>query len=184
MPLYILGLMGVTRRLQSYSDVGWQIYFVVACIGMLVIGAGIASTVIQLVVTIRNRDKLKCGPDPWNGRTLEWATTSPVLPYNFPQDIVVHGRDAWWQMKKEGFKWSTDYKPIHMPKYTWAGIVPAGICLVLGFALVWHIWWLVAVSFIAAVGTIIAHTFDFDRDYYVPAEQVKSDMEKAKETYA
>ena len=84
-------------------------------------------------------------------------------------------------MKKEGFQWPTDYKPIHMPKNTWAGIVPAGLCLALGFALVWHMWWLVVLSFVLAIGSIIYHTFDFDRDYYVPAEQVARDQEKAKE---
>ena len=181
MPLYVLGLMGVTRRLQSYTDAGWQIYFIIACIGMLLIGCGIACTVIQLVVSIKNREALKCGPDPWNGRTLEWATTSPVAPYNFPADFVVTGRDAWWRMKKEGFQWPTDYKPIHMPKNTWAGIVPAFFCLAVGLGLVWHMWWLVVLSFLLAVGSIIYHTFDFDRDYYIPAEQVARDQEKAKE---
>ncbi|WP_176085699.1 cytochrome o ubiquinol oxidase subunit I [Martelella sp. HB161492] len=183
MPLYVLGLMGVTRRLQSYSDTSWQIYFVIAFFGALLIACGIACTVIQLFVSIKNREQLKCGPDPWNGRTLEWAAASPCPPYNFPGDIEVHGRDAFWQMKKDGFKWPTDYKPIHMPKYTWAGIIPAGICLILGFALVWHIWWLVIVAFLGAIGSIIAHTFNFDRDYYIPAEVVAETEAKAKEAY-
>ena len=160
MPLYALGLMGVTRRLNAYMDQAWQIYFVVAAFGAVLIACGIACGFINFAYSIINRKKLACGPDPWDARTLEWATQSPPAPYNFPENIVVHGRDEWWRMKQIGFKWSTNYQPIHMPNSTSTGIVLAAGALVFGFAMVWYIWWLAAISLLGCIGYAIAHTFN------------------------
>ena len=80
MPLYALGLMGMTRRMQHYDVASWQPWLVVAAVGVVVILVGIVSQIIQLVVSIRDREQLKVTADPWNGRTLEWATASPPPP--------------------------------------------------------------------------------------------------------
>ncbi|PZU87444.1 MAG: cytochrome o ubiquinol oxidase subunit I [Shinella sp.] len=184
MPLYALGLMGVTRRVSQYMDTAWQIYFIVAAFGAVLIAIGIACTFIGFAVSIKNREALRCGPDPWNGRTLEWATTSPPAPYNFPQTIRVHGIDAWWSMKKEGFRWSTTYRPIHMPKGTSMGLILSLFSLVLGFALIWYIWWLAALAFLAAIVTGIAHTFNYDRDYYIPVDEIAKQEALSKEALA
>ena len=178
MPLYALGLMGVTRRMNMYPDAGWQPYFIVAAIGALIILYGIACTFICFFVSILNRKELACGGDPWDARTLEWATQSPPAPYNFPQEIHVVGREAFWQMKKEKYAFSTEYTSIHMPKSTATGVVLSALAFIFGFAMVWYIWWLAIVMLVAMIGVGIAHTFNYNRDYYIPADEVRQSEAK------
>ncbi len=175
MPLYVLGLMGVTRRVSHFEDQSLQIWFQIAAFGAVLIAVGIAAFIIQLVVSFMRRESLKDETgDPWDGRTLEWSTSSPPPPYNFAFTPRVHELDAWWQMKQHGFQRpESGFIPIHMPKGTWAGIVLSGISVVIGFALIWHMWLLAGVSFVALIGTAIYHTFNYDRDYYIPAEEVE-----------
>ena len=173
-PLYVLGLMGVTRRVSHFEDPSLQIWFVIAAMGAVIILGGIVAFIVQIVVSIRNREALRDETgDPWGGRTLEWSTSSPPPAYNFAFTPVVHQLDAWWDMKARGYERpTTGYIPIHMPANTGAGVILAGISTALGFALIWHIWWLAAVSFVALIVTAVAHTFNFKRDYYIPAEEV------------
>ncbi len=173
-PIYALGLMGVTRRTQHFDDLAVQPYLTVAAIGVFIIMAGILAFVIQLVVSFFRRERLRdLTGDPWNGRTLEWSTSSPPPPYNFAFTPVVHDLDAWWDMKKRGCNRPLEgFRPIHMPKNTGAGIVLAGLSTVLGFALIWYIWWLAALSFIALIAAAISHTFNYNRDTTIPAEEV------------
>ena len=173
-PLYVLGLMGVTRRLRHFDDPSLQIWFVIAAIGAAIIAAGIAAFLLQIFVSIRNREALKDeSGDPWNARTLEWATSSPPAAYNFPFTPVIHDLDAWYDMKSRGaVRPVSGYLPIHMPKNTGAGIILAGFSLVFGFAMIWYIWWLAAASFLGLIVTAIAHTFNYDRDFYITAEEV------------
>ena len=175
MPLYVLGLMGVTRRVSHFEDQSLQIWFQIAAFGAVLIAVGIAAFIIQLIVSFRRREALadETG-DPWDGRTLEWSTSSPPPPYNFAFTPRVHDLDAWWQMKQHGFKRpESGFIPIHMPKGTWAGIVLSAISVACGFALIWHMWLAAAVTFVALIGTAIYHTFNYDRDYYIPAEEVE-----------
>lgn len=173
-PLYVLGLMGVTRRMSHFEDPSLQIWFVIAAIGAVIVLFGILAFLVQIVVSIRNREALRdVTGDPWGGRTLEWSTSSPPPAYNFAFTPVVRELDSWWDMKARGYQRPTSgFIPIHMPANTGAGVVLAGISTVLGFALIWHIWWLAAVAFVALVASAIAHTFNFKRDYYIPAEEV------------
>lgn len=174
MPLYVLGLMGVTRRVSQFEDPSLQIWFIIAAFGAGLIAIGIASFVIQLVVSYLKRDELRCDSgDPWNGRTLEWSTSSPPPDYNFAFTPVVHDHDGWYDMKNRGYERPTEgFRPIHMPKNTGTGVILAGISIVLAFALIWYIWWLAAVSFIAIIAVSIAHTFNYDRDFFIPVETV------------
>ncbi|MCJ8055968.1 cytochrome o ubiquinol oxidase subunit I [Shinella curvata] len=174
MPLYVLGLMGVTRRVSQFEDPSLQIWFIIAAFGAGLIAIGIASFVIQLVVSFLKRDQLRCDSgDPWNGRTLEWSTSSPPPDYNFAFTPVVHDHDGWYDMKNRGYERPTEgFRAIHMPKNTGTGIILSGISIVLAFALIWYIWWLAAVSFIAIIAVSIAHTFNYDRDFFIPAETV------------
>lgn len=173
-PLYVLGLMGVTRRMSHFEDPSLQIWFVIAAIGAVIVLFGILAFLVQIVVSIRNREALRDETgDPWGGRTLEWSTSSPPPAYNFAFTPVVGELDAWWDMKARGYQRPTaGFIPIHMPANTGAGVVLAGISTVLGFALIWHIWWLAALAFVALVASAITHTFNFKRDYYIPAEEV------------
>ncbi|MFL0414907.1 cytochrome o ubiquinol oxidase subunit I [uncultured Sphingomonas sp.] len=178
-PMYVAGLMGVTRRLRHLDDTTLQPLFLIAAVGVAIIAIGIAAFVIQIAVSIKNRDKLRVGGDPWNGRTLEWATSSPPPTYNFAFTPVVHDLDAWYDMKERGFKRPTGgFRPIHMPRNTGAGVILSALAAVLGFAMVWYIWWLAAASFVAMIGYGIYHTFNFNRDYYIPAEEVAEDERK------
>ena len=174
MPLYVLGLMGVTRRMSRFDDPSLQIWFIVAGFGAALIAVGIASTFIQFFVSFRNRVALRDHTgDPWDGRTLEWSTSSPPPAYNFAFTPVVHDRDAWSDMKKRGYQRpTTGFIPIHMPKNTWAGIVIAGIATALGFALIWHMWALAVLMLVATIVVTIIHTSNYKRDYYISADEV------------
>lgn len=174
MPLYVLGLMGVTRRLSHFEDPSLQIWFQVAALGAVLIALGIGSFIIQLVVSFLRRDQLRdTTGDPWNARTLEWSTSSPPPDYNFAFTPVVHDNDAWADMKKNGYQRPLEgFVPIHMPKNTAAGFVIAALSAVMGFALIWQMWLLAAVGFVAMMAAIIKHTFNYKRDYYIPAEEV------------
>ncbi len=172
-PLYVLGLMGVTRRLSHFTDPSLQIWFVIAAVGAFLILLGILSFVVQIYVSIRRRDQLAVGNDPWGGRTLEWSTSSPPPPYNFAFIPNVHERDAWTDMKKHGYQRPLEgFNAVHMPKNTSAGIVLAALGIVFGFAMVWYIWWLAALSFVLLIAVAIAHTFNYDREGYISAEEV------------
>lgn len=173
-PIYVLGLMGVTRRVSHFDDATLQPYFMVAAFGAVLIALGIASFLIQLVVSFRRREQLRdVTGDPWDGRTLEWSTSSPPPNYNFAFTPVAHDNDAWWDMKQRGYVRPTaGFKPIHMPKNTGAGIILAGLATLLGFALIWHMWILVGLSFAALLIGAIVHTFNYNRDYHIPADEV------------
>ena len=174
MPLYVLGLMGVTRRMRVFDDPSLQIWFVIAGFGAFLILLGIVAFLLQIAYSIWKRDELRdVTGDPWDGRTLEWATSSPPPAYNFAFTPVVHDNDAWTDMKRRGYVRPLDgFKPIHMPRNTATGIVLAGISTALGFALIWHIWWLAALSFAAIIVTAITHSFNYHRDFHIPAEEV------------
>lgn len=174
MPLYVLGLMGITRRVSQFDDDSLQIWFLIAAGGAFLILLGIASFIIQLVVSYLRRHELRDETgDPWDGRTLEWSTSSPPPDYNFAFTPVVHNIDAWWDMKKSGYVRPTEgFIPIHMPKNTAAGFIIAALSALCGFALIWHMWLVAGVSFAAIILASIIHTFNYKRDYYIPAAEV------------
>ncbi len=174
MPLYVLGLMGVTRRMSHFDDPSLQIWFQIAALGALLIAAGIGCFLIQLVVSYLKRDQLRdVTGDPWNGRTLEWSTSSPPPQYNFAFTPVVHDHDAWFDMKTRGHQRPVNgFKAIHMPKNTSAGVIIAALSTLLGFALIWHMWLVAGIALLAVVATAIVHTFNYKRDYYIPADEV------------
>ena len=174
MPLYVLGLMGVTRRLNRFEDPSLQIWFLIAAFGALLIAAGIGCFLVQIAVSILRREQLRdTTGDPWGGRTLEWSTSSPPPDYNFAFTPVVHDLDAWADMKRRGYQRPlSGFRPIHMPRNTWAGVLLSALATICGFALIWYIWWLAAISFAALIATAIAHTFNYDRDFNIPADEV------------
>lgn len=174
MPLYVLGLMGVTRRLRVFDDPSLQIWFVIAAFGAFLILIGILSFIIQIFVSIRRREALKdTSGDPWNARTLEWATSSPPPAYNFAFTPVVHDSDAWWDMKERGYtRPLTGFKPIHMPRNTGTGVILSAFSVALGFALVWYMWWLAVLSLVAIVAVAIGHTFNYHQSYDIPAGEI------------
>ncbi|MGC3873838.1 cytochrome o ubiquinol oxidase subunit I [Halomonas sp. GXIMD04776] len=178
MPLYVLSFFGAARRMQSYQQAEWQPWFILAWVGAFIILVGIACTIIQIVVSIRDRKKnADVTGDPWDGRTPEWATSSPAPFYNFAHLPDVSSIDNFWEDKRrDGFNSHLSeppYQDIHMPRNTVAGPMMGFISIVFGFALVWHIWWLAGVSAIGLFVTFMLRIFNDDIDYYVPAAEVE-----------
>ena len=176
MPLYVLGFKGMTRRMNHYAVEGWQPWLIVAAIGALVIAAGIAAMFIQFYVSVRDRKaNLDLTGDPWNARSLEWATASPPPFYNFATLPAITSLEQHWDDKQHGRAWQRrdSYEDIHMPRNTAAGVVISAFSLVLCFALVWHMWLLAAIGLVGAIATFVLRSYDRDVDYYVPAAEVK-----------
>lgn len=161
-PLYILGIMGATRRLDVV-DPSWQPLFIVAGIGLCVIGAGVLMQIIQMYVSIRDRAKNPAGNDPWeDGRTLEWSISSPPPAYNFASIPVIHTRDPYWQHKEHGggMEIPAAEKEIEMPASTGMGLIIAVFAGALGFGMVWHMWWLAALALASIVVCLAVRSFD------------------------
>lgn len=175
-PLYILGFMGVTRRMRVFdaSFDPMRVYYWIALAGALLIAAGIGAMLIQFAVSIWKREEYKDeSGDPWGGRTLEWATSSPPPEYNFAFTPKIHDIDAWADMKAKGVTRPVEgFQDIYMPQGTWAGIVLAGLSTVCGFALIWQVWWLAIVMLVGVVATAIFHTFNYNRTFYIKADHV------------
>ncbi|QGW79269.1 cytochrome o ubiquinol oxidase subunit I [Pseudomonas alkylphenolica] len=175
MPLYALGFMGMTRRLNHSDNPLWEPYLYVAVFGAVLILFGIACQLIQLYVSIRDRkDNMDVTGDPWGGRTLEWSTSSPPPFYNFatmPENVDL---DAWHETKQAGkaYKVPAKYEAIHMPNNTSTGVFMGALLTVFGFAFIWHIWWLVAASLVGTIAVFVAHAARDDQGYMVPAEEV------------
>ncbi len=177
MPLYILGLSGVMRRINHYSDTMYQPYFIVAAIGVAFIFVGILFQIVQLVVSIKNRHALRdVTGDPWNGRTLEWSISSPAPLYNFAVTPTAEAIDQFWLDKEKQHHLQPKeihYHPIHMPRNTPIGFIAALFAGLWGFAIIWHMWIPGIVGFVGMIGALVARTFMTDIDYYIPAETVK-----------
>ncbi|CAN5276486.1 cytochrome o ubiquinol oxidase subunit I [soil metagenome] len=173
-PLYVLGLMGVTRRLSHFEDPSLQIWFQIAAFGALLIACGIASTLICFVVSYLRRDQLRdVTGDPWNGRTLEWSTSSPPPAYNFAFTPQIHDNDTFADMKKNHYTRPTSgFGRIHMPANTAAGFVLAMLSAGFGFAIIWHMYLVAGVLFAAVIVAAIVHTFNYKRDYYIEIDDI------------
>jgi cytochrome o ubiquinol oxidase subunit 1 len=177
MPLYILGFMGMPQRLHTYYVAGWQPYLIVAEVGALLILCGISFLAVQLAVSIRNRAGLAVSTgDPWNGRTLEWATASPPAVYNFALVPHVRSIDAWWAMKQAG---RAGHKPapfhdIVMPAESSAGVVTGAMSFVFAFAMVWHIWWLAVVGGLAICAAVLSQILRHRAEHRIPASEVEA----------
>ena len=174
-PLYILGLMGATRRLDHYTDPTWQPLFITAFVGGMIIAFAVFLQIIQIAVSIKNRKKsMDTSGDPWNGRTLEWSVPSPAPFYNFAVIPEVNSRDAFWEMKKKKLNLKKPkYEDIHIPKNTTTGMFTALFCLIIGFAMVWHIWWMAGVGLIGAIIVIVIRSLDENTEYILKASEVE-----------
>jgi cytochrome o ubiquinol oxidase subunit 1 len=173
-PLYVLGLLGMTRRMQHYADVSWQPYLIVAEVGALIILGGIVATIAQLVVSIRTRERRRdLTGDPWHGRTLEWSTTSPPPPYNFAALPEVESLDAFWAMKQRGPAMPPDhYQSIEMPSNSPNGFVTAFFAVVTGFAMIWHIWWMAILGVACALLTLLIFGWKERREVEISGAQL------------
>jgi cytochrome o ubiquinol oxidase subunit 1 len=178
MPLYVLGLMGMTRRMQHYDDPSWRPWLMVAAVGALMILGGIVCQIIQLVVSIRHRAELRDETgDPWNGRSLEWSTASPPPSFNFAVLPEVHDEEPYWGMKQKAIEQAhlsgvPHYEAIDVPRNSPTGVVCAFFATVTGFALIWHIWWMVILGLLGAFATFVVFAWRDRVDDEIPAEEV------------
>ncbi|KQR18414.1 cytochrome o ubiquinol oxidase subunit I [Xanthomonas nasturtii] len=176
MPLYVLGFMGMTRRMSTYNHPEWAPWLYVAAAGAAIIGMGIFLNLLQIVYSVwKRKEHMDYTGDPWDGRTLEWATSSPPPFYNFAVLPHIDDRDQFWADKQNGKGWvrPSKYEPIHMPRNTGAGVYMGAFSVLMGFGLIWHIWWLAILGLVGMIGSFIVRTFDDDIDYWVPADEVE-----------
>lgn len=177
-PLYVAGLSGMTRRMQSYSVPDWQPWVLMAGAGVIIAGLGAAAQIVQLVVSIRNRKSLRVDvADPWDGRSLEWATSSPPPAYNFAVLPHVEGKEAYWVMKQRAREQSDlppqpAYEDLHMPRNGPTGFISASFSTMVGFAMIWHIWWLAALGLVCALGTFLVFAWRDKQNDLIPASQI------------
>jgi len=174
MPLYAVGLLGMTRRMQHYDVPEWRPWLIVAAGGAALILAGIVFQVLQLAFSIRDREQLRDETgDPWDGRSLEWATASPPPAFNFAVLPTVSGEDAFWALKKRAVEQAEpQYHAIEIPRNSPTGFVCAFFATVMGFALIWHIWWMVALGAIGAFATFVVFAWRDHDEYTIPADEV------------
>jgi cytochrome o ubiquinol oxidase subunit 1 len=178
MPLYVLGLEGMTRRMQHYEVAAWRPWLLIALSGAICILCGIVFQVIQLVYSIRHRAELRDETgDPWDGRSLEWATPSPPPAFNFAVLPRIEAEEPYWGIKqraREQFRLSEepDYHDIEMPRNSPTGFICAFFATFMGFALIWHIWWLVGVSAVGAYATFVVFAWRDRVEYVIPMEEV------------
>jgi cytochrome o ubiquinol oxidase subunit I len=177
-PLYVLGLEGMTRRMQHYDVPGWHPWLLVAAGGAAIVAVGIGCQVLQIVVSIIKRDELRdLTGDPWDGRSLEWATPSPPPVFNFAVMYDVEDEEAYWGIKQAALDQQRlmdepEYEAIEMPLNSPTGVVTAFFATLCGFALIWHIWWLVIATLIGAFATFVVFAWRDHDEYEIPAEEV------------
>jgi cytochrome o ubiquinol oxidase subunit 1 len=176
MPLYVLGFMGMSRRMEHYDTAAWQPFLIVAAVGAVFVLFGLAFLIVQIVVSIGRRAELRdASGDPWGGRTLEWLTSSPPAPYNFAIVPEVRGRDAFLDMKERGVAYQRPqrYEDIVMAKNGAIGVTLGGLSFVLAFAVVWYIWWLAIAAAVLAVLAVVGFSSNDDVDTLLPADEIE-----------
>jgi cytochrome o ubiquinol oxidase subunit I len=175
-PLYAVGFLGMTRRMQHFDVPEWRPWLMVASIGSVLVLIGIICQITQLVVSIRHREELRdLTGDPWDGRSLEWATSSPPPVFNFAVLPDVKGEDAYWGQKvlaRQEAAAEPQYQAIEMPRNSPTGFVCAFFATVMGFALIWHIWWMVIAALIGAYATFVVFAWRDHDEYEIPADEV------------
>ena len=178
MPLYVVGILGMTRRLQHYDVPEWRSWILISGLGVLILVGAVICQVAQLVVSILRKNELRdVTGDPWDGRTLEWATPSPPPVFNFAVLPQVKDAEYYWEAKRRAREAARpgkepDYAPVEMPRNSPTGFVCAFFATVIGFALIWHIWWLMIVGLVGAYATFVVFAWRDVPEYAIPAEEV------------
>ncbi len=187
MPLYMLGFMGATRRLDHYdASTGWQPLFIISGIGALIIVAGATIQFLGLFWSIKNRNKNwdHSGGDPWNARTLEWSIPSPPPHYNFGIIPTVNQIDPLWAHKRGEIKlFDRPYEDIEMPVNTSIAFYIGLFAMVFGFAMTWHIFWLAIASLIVIFCFVVYRLSNDDPLHVTTADEVRREESEHKRRY-
>jgi cytochrome o ubiquinol oxidase subunit 1 len=188
MPLYVAGLDGMTRRMQHYDDPSWYPFVIASGLGVILLFGSGTAQVVQMIVSIRNRKDFKdLTGDPWDGRSLEWSTPSPPPVYNFAVLPDVRGREPYWNMKLGESDEPVDggsarFEPIKIPRNSPTGVVSGFFASVLGFSLIWHIWWLAGVALIGAYATFVVFAWRDRQDKEIGVEEIGSTEQALRST--
>lgn len=178
MPQYALGFMGMTRRVYTYGwDLGWAPLNLVSTIGAFFMGIGFIFQVWQIIYSAKHGERDVTG-DPWDGRTLEWSIPSPAPLYNFAHIPYADKFDSWYETKQDmkagkPVPKPDHYEAIHMPKDSAIPFIFAASFFVAGFGFTFDWVWLGIIGMIGVVCCLIARSFQYDVDYYIPAEDVE-----------
>jgi cytochrome o ubiquinol oxidase subunit 1 len=178
MPMYVVGILGMTRRLQHYEVAEWRPWILISGLGIFILVGGLICQIVQLVVSFVRRNELRDATgDPWDGRTLEWATSSPPPVFNFAVLPQVKDAEYYWEVKRRAREAARlgkepDYAPVEMPRNSPTGFVCAFFAAILGFALIWHIWWLMTIGLVGAYATFVAFAWRDVPEYVIPADEV------------
>jgi cytochrome aa3-600 menaquinol oxidase subunit 1 len=178
MPQYVLGLMGMTRRVSTYGwDRGWWELNLVSSIGGFLMGIGFLFQVWQILHSIKFMERDTTG-DPWGGRTLEWSIPSPAPIYNFATLPEADEKDPWWEEKRrrdQGLtpKPTPPLEPIHMPKNSGIPFIMSFCFFVAGFGFVFNWLWIAIPGLIGVAACMLAHSFNYNTDYYIPVDEIK-----------
>lgn len=177
-PQYALGLMGMTRRINTYSfDMGWQPLNVLSTVGAFLMGIAFIFQVLQIVYSIKLYKKEETG-DGWDGRTLEWSIPSPAPFYNFARLPKVTSSDDWWETKQRAAAGKPaaplePLEPIHMPRNSAIPFVMSTFWFIAGFGFVWDWMWMTIPGLIGVVICMIARSFTYNTDYYVTVDEIE-----------
>ncbi|WMC18842.1 MAG: cytochrome o ubiquinol oxidase subunit I [Enterobacteriaceae bacterium PSpicST2] len=174
LPLYALGFMGMTRRLSQNINLNFHTLLTISTIGTIIILIGIICQVIQFYISIHNKKKnLDITGDPWNGRTLEWFTSSPPKIYNFAIIPKVKNIDAFWDIKNKKLNYKNkEYKSIKIPNNSCIGLIISIFTLIFGFSMVWYIWWLSIICIISIILILIIKSFNIIEHYEISNDNI------------
>ena len=177
-PMHILGLQGMPRRVSTYpEDMGFDVWNLVSTIGSFTIAVSFLVWIFNVVVS---RNNVSHDPDPWDGRTLEWGTSSPPPAHNFDDEPVVSHLDEWWHRKytedeqgrtvrREHFEYLAavdgvpsiapegeaegQASPIHLPSPSYWPIIVAIALPLIAYGLIFT-YWLSALGLVLLLGGI------------------------------
>lgn len=180
-PMFISGLDGQARRMYTYSEsTGFGIWNMISFVGAIGLAIGFILIVYNIYYSFRYAPR-NVGQDPWDARTLEWATSNPVPAYNFPVVPEVQSAEALWDAKKKNIPlFKGKIEKIHMPSNTGVPFIMSAIFFVFGFSLIFSMW---AMAIIAAIGIFACMgymSFQKDDGYYIPVDEIEKTENKLK----
>ncbi|MGE6377633.1 cytochrome aa3 quinol oxidase subunit I [Peribacillus muralis] len=178
-PMFITGLDGQARRMYTYSEAtGYGPLNMLSFVGALGLLIGFAFLVYNIYWSTRYAPR-NITSDPWNARSLEWATHSPVPEYNFAIVPEVDSSQAFWDSKNNGpalFKGK--YKEIHMPNNSGVPFVLGIIFFVWGFAMVFSMWIFAIIATLGIFACMAHRSFEKDHGHHISVEEIEETEKK------
>ncbi|MEW9110293.1 cytochrome aa3 quinol oxidase subunit I [Cytobacillus gottheilii] len=178
-PMFFSGLDGQARRMYTYSEqAGFTMWNMISFVGAAGLAIGFALIVYNIYYSIRYAPR-DIGSDPWDARSLEWATHSPVPEYNFAIVPNVDSTEAFWDAKKKGHKlFKGELEKIHMPNNSPIPFIMSSIFFVWGFSFVFAMWIPLIIATIGIFGCMAYQSFEKDHGRYISVEEIKETEEK------